>query len=292
MKPNFPVKVFEDVKSSDFVKFNKKHVTEDYVSENFKEFGWDVYRPFTDTGIDLIASKKICPKNHTKWHEKTNDQTTCKYNNCNEKLIRISRFIQVKTREVKGDSSSSQFFGYTLKSKDFRTDPRHVFLLFSDYTDHLIILPMYEYLSIFYNSSDMGKAFAVPSFRKGNNKLNSLRFDNTTKTWTWNTKNSKISFDKYVNQKGMELIVNPDYDTKLDYYIDKIKEMKLKLFYNYSGENQVSSSKETLLKSHLANQVQKNLKSITSERAKIKNDIDKKITPEIKDSIAKYNKIK
>jgi len=292
MEPNFPVKVFEDVKSSDFDKFNKKHVTEDYVSENFKEFGWDVYRPFDDTGIDLIASKKICPKNHTKWHENTNEQTTCKYNNCNEKLIRISRFIQVKTREVKGDSSL-QFFGYTLKSKDFRTDPRHVFLLFSDYTDHVLILPMYEYLTIFYDNPEIGKThFAVPSFRKGNNKLNSLRFDNKTEKWTWNTQRIQITFEKYVNQKGMELIVNSDYDTKLDYYIEKITEMKLALFHNYSGENEVSPSKETLLQSYLDNQIKQNCKSIKDERANIKNELDKKLPPEVKDSIAKYNKIK
>ena len=63
---DFPVKVFEDIEGSDFEKHNKKQVTEDFVTENFKEIGWSVYRPASDTGIDLIAIKRMCPKNHTK----------------------------------------------------------------------------------------------------------------------------------------------------------------------------------------------------------------------------------
>ncbi len=58
----FPKKIFEDIKGTDFQKHNKKHVTEDFVTENFKACFWNVYRPFNDTGIDLIATKNVCLK--------------------------------------------------------------------------------------------------------------------------------------------------------------------------------------------------------------------------------------
>ena len=61
---NFPFNPFDDILPSDFNKLNKKNVTEDFVEENFKEFGWEVFTPFTDTGIDRIILKKICPNNH------------------------------------------------------------------------------------------------------------------------------------------------------------------------------------------------------------------------------------
>jgi len=50
---NFPINTFQDVSPSDFNKLNKKKVTEDFVSENLKTMGWDVYDPFTDTGIGI-----------------------------------------------------------------------------------------------------------------------------------------------------------------------------------------------------------------------------------------------
>ncbi len=107
----FPINPFIDVDPRAFHSRNKKHVTEDFVSENFRNIGWDISRPFNDTGIDLIISKFVCKKNysHTKFNEQ-NDNTKCKI--CGSNTTKIYRFIQVKTREVKG-----KIFGYTLVQK-------------------------------------------------------------------------------------------------------------------------------------------------------------------------------
>ena len=59
----FPINPFIDVDPRAFHSRNKKHVTEDFVSENFRNIGWDISRPFNDTGIDLIISKFVCKKN-------------------------------------------------------------------------------------------------------------------------------------------------------------------------------------------------------------------------------------
>jgi hypothetical protein len=69
MKKVFPKEVFEDIKGSDFKKYNKKGVSEDFVTENFKAIGWKCFRPFDDTGVDLVVRKEVCPDNHTKWNK-------------------------------------------------------------------------------------------------------------------------------------------------------------------------------------------------------------------------------
>ena len=60
MRYRFPSNLYEDVEPSEFNKDNKKHASEYFVGENFKRLGWDVFEPFTDTGIDRIIEKKIC----------------------------------------------------------------------------------------------------------------------------------------------------------------------------------------------------------------------------------------
>ena len=72
---NFPINVFPDVERTAFKKFLKKNVTEDYVKENLKLRGWECYKPFTDTGIDLLATKVFDNK-------------------------RVYRYIQIKTRAL------------------------------------------------------------------------------------------------------------------------------------------------------------------------------------------------
>ena len=280
---NFPINVFEDVTGKDFSKHNKKHVTEDYVSENFKECGWKVFRPFNDTGIDLIATKKCCPKNHTQFYDETSNQDKCEV--CKENLITIKRFIQVKTREVKGDEAASQFFGYTLKSKDFRTDPRHVFLLYSDYTNDFIIIPMYEYLKIFHDTEQLGKGhFGTPSFRQGNNKLNGLR-KFSDGHWAWKTRGETTYFDKFVNNNGMQLIMNPNYDLKIDEFIEKIFHLKFSLYYNYSKGRQVDEVMESKIKKYLQMKVTHNLKSISADRKKTREKLKKELSPQLVSSI-------
>lgn len=281
----FPAKVFEDVSGTDFLKHNKKHVTEDFVGENFKDLGWDVYRPFNDTGIDLIITKKCCPQYH--------DQSDVNSNNelcdvCNKELILITRFIQVKTREVKETNGQGVIFGYTLKSKDFRTDPRHVFLLYSDYTNDFIIIPMYEYLKIFYENENVGKAhFGTPSFRQGNNKLNNLKYYKNYNRWEWSVKgrSRNILFNKFVNESGVELISNPDYDINIDKYTKKISEMKMKVFYTYSKGKQVNQEMELEINEYLKNKTMENIDSISNIRSdtleKLKNELPSELIESI-----------
>ena len=54
MSKRFPSNPYEDVTPSEFNKSNKKHASEYFIAENFKSYGWFVYEPFTDTGIDRI----------------------------------------------------------------------------------------------------------------------------------------------------------------------------------------------------------------------------------------------
>lgn len=284
---NFPYVVFEDVSGYDFSKHNKKHVTEDFVGENFKDLGWSVYTPFNDTGIDLIITKKCCPLGHTEIDEDTSNEDLC--TQCQTELITIKRFIQVKTREVKGESNSSQFFGYTLKSKDFRTDPRHVFLLYSDFTNDFIIIPMYDYLKIFYEHRDLGKShFGTPSFRKGNNKLNSLRRHQSGR-WIWSTRSrsNSVNFDKFINGNGLKLMSNPDYDINLNKYIEKISNMKLKLFYTYSRGRQVDEKTERCINEYLSKKLIENIKTIPKFRSATRQKLKKELSSELIDSIEK-----
>ncbi len=277
----FPIKIFEDIKGTDFSKHNKKQVTEDYVAQNFYECGWSIYRPFNDTGIDIIAIKKVCPNGHTGIFEKTFELYNCK--TCNSDFIHIHRFIQVKTREVKGDDDKKQFFGYTLKSKDFRTDPRHVFLLYSDATDEFLIIPMFEYLKIFHNTS-LGKShFGTPSFRKGNNKVNNLK-RNISGDWEW----SGVSFMPFLNEKGLELISSPQIDINLNSYIEQVTKMKFDLFYDYSRGRQTDEDTEIEIKEILKNKVEYNLKNIAKQRDETKNLLDKKLDKTLKEGINGY----
>jgi len=278
---DFPIKVFDDIEGSDFEKHNKKQVTEDFVTENFKEIGWSVYRPASDTGIDLIAIKRMCPKNHTKIFENTKDIQNCK--ECGVKLIQVKRFIQVKARELKG-SPKNQFFGYTLASKHFRTDPKHVILLYSDYSNEFLIIPMYDYLKMFYENESMGKThFGTPAFRQGNNKLNSLRKEDNH--WSWRSHSSKVSFDEFVNEMGIEKISNCDYDVKFEEYQRKIADMKFDMFFNYSRGRETSEKNEKWINKFLGNKVKENKKSIIKQRSATRKTLSNELSKELKRSI-------
>ena len=274
----FPFNVFEDIEPYEFDKHNKTRVTEDFVSENFKDIGWSVFRPFIDTGIDLIVERYICPKNHTNWDEiYTEQEKNCK--ECDSKLIKITRFIQVKTREVKG-TEVSQKFGFTLKSKDFRNDPRHTFLLYSDRSLEFLIIPIYEYLKIFYDNLSLGKShFQVPTFRYNNNKQNSLRLNK--KGWHW----VNVSFNQFVNEKGLSLMMDSKYDLNFEDYIEKISNLKLNLFSTYSKGRQATETEEQKINNALNLLKKLTPKEIIKIREKNKNDLITEINDELKRSI-------
>lgn len=234
MSKRFPINVFPDVERNSFNKYTKKNVTEDYIYENLKLQGWTCYKPFVDTGIDLIATK------------------------LNENGEMIYRYIQIKTRELSYDKK----FGYTLKPKDFRTDPRHFFLFFCDTIDEIILISMYDYMKIFYTNKEMGIThFANPTFRTDNNKLNSLKYDkNNGWSWTYKSKTGKktISFNDYVNEKGLQKMNDSFIDNNLEEIIKEITKMKFEMFYKL---NKTPSNKE-LFKKELNEEIIKELNSL------------------------------
>ena len=70
-------------------------------------------------------------------------------------------------------------FGFTLSSNDFRTDPRHVFLFYSDNTTEKLqdvhIIPINKFLEYMIINKKLGQSmFSVDSFRQGNGKQNIL----------------------------------------------------------------------------------------------------------------------
>jgi len=245
----FPINPFPDVQPSDFNKLNKKHVSEDYVGENFKLINWEVFLPFNDTGIDRIISKYICPNNHTKYNENLNN-LPCP--TCNSPSIKIFRFLQIKTRELKGEQADT--FGFTLTPEDFRTDPRHIFLFYSDHTNDFIMLSVSNYLDFF--EANNRADFSKPTFRQGNGKLNDLKYDAVTKNWLF----KGVDWKDYVNIAGIENMQNSYYDLNLDWYISHIDSVKRKLFYQFSGGNTFNQHIEIGINNYIT-QIQTNQKT-------------------------------
>lgn len=248
----FPKNPFEDIKPTDFNKLNKKQVTEDFVEENFKNLGWSVFKPFHDTGIDRLIIKSVCPKNHTKIDENLLGEP-CPV--CNSKSIEIMRFIQVKTRQLKDN-----VFGFTLKSKDIRVDPRHVYLLYSDKTTEskqdFLIVPVKEYLN-FFNSNSINP-FSATSFRKGNNKLNSLKYNPTNDTWKWNSYN----WDHFRNISGLQRIQDPKIDLNLNKEIEETRILADNLQRKFSKGNSYTQETSDLINKEL----QEKLKLYSSKK--------------------------
>ena len=217
---NFPQNVFPDVERNAFKKFSKKNVTEDYIKENLKLQGWDCYAPFTDTGLDLIATKEVDGR-------------------------LIYRFIQIKTRSL--DSKGK--FGFTLKSKDFETDCRKFFFFYcdSDSNDNLIddvlIISMYDYMNLCYENKEIGLShFGTASFKNGNNKINSIKCEVNKKedeenNWTWVFQRKKLSLNKYLNNNGLKLFNSTDYDDNLETKNAVIGRIKKELFYAFEKGN-------------------------------------------------------
>ena len=262
-KVKFPMNPFEDINPSDFNKLNKKHVTEDFVSENLKNLGWDVYSPFNDTGIDRIIIKSVCPDGHT---EVNGNLKNKRCPTCNKESIEIKRFVQVKTRQLKNN-----IFGFTLKSKDIRIDPRHIYFLYSDNTtaekQDFLILSIKDYLKFFIDNDT--NPFAPTSFRKGNNKLNSLKYDPTNDKWSW----GRYSWEAFKNISGMEKIQNPHMDINLSIEIKKTRDLANKLQRVFNKGSSYSQETEEIVNKEL----KKNLGAYndTSKILDIRKDVEK-----------------
>ena len=174
---------------------------------------------------------------------------------------------------VKGNT-----IGYTLDNADIRADPRHILLIFSDADEgNFIILPLLEYLhELSHRHAPAGRGhFGVPSFRYGNMKVNNIKHDpGNTPAFFWSYgqggNNKKISFDKYLNENGMQVLSNPKFDQEFDDYSAVMGKMKLKLIHGYNkGEefNKVYPIKKNSKKSFKEKQKKernKGEKTITS----------------------------
>ena len=276
----FPANPFEDIKPSEFNKLNKKHVTEDFVSENLKNLGWDVYSPFNDTGIDRIIIKSVCPEGHTKVSENLKNH---KCPVCNKESIEIKRFVQVKTRQLKNN-----IFGFTLKSKDIRIDPRHVYFLYSDNTtaekQDFLIIPLKEYLKFFIDNNM--NPFAPTSFRKGNNKLNSLKYEPNTDKWSW----GRHSWEVHKNIAGMNKIQNPKIDLNLDTEIEETRQLANSLQRVFNKGSSYSEDVEIKINEELKKNVAKfeDASKIIELRKKVEKYLHEHCDQATIDSMNKY----
>ena len=277
----FPINPFIDVDPKVFHSRNKKHVTEDFVAENFKSINWNIFRPFNDTGIDLIISKKVCSKDIT--HTKFNDPILNECPKCKNETKIIHRFIQIKTREL-----VKNILGYTLKSKDFRTDPRHIFLFYSDHTTDFISLSVIDYLKFFENTNI--SHFGTPTFNQGNGKMNSLKFDVTNNTWSY----SGHSWEQFRNINGINNFTHRDFDENLIPYSKKITQIKKKLFYDFKmgrtfhfNENQKEEI-VNFIKLNLVNANKENFKKLFKNYIQKMNNLDGRIRDSANSYLKEY----
>ena len=257
---DFPINVFPDVERNAFKKHLKKNVTEDYIKENLKLRNWECYKPFTDTGIDLIATKIIDG-------------------------VRVYRYIQIKTRVLGADKK----FGYTLTSKDFVTDPKKIYFLFCDTENDVIILPTYDYLKIFYENESIGKShFATPSFRNNNNKLNSLKCIDGKWGWYYGKSKNHVDFTPYVNENGLARIESLDIETNYEEYSKEIVKMKFEMFYKMSK----TTGNSVLFEEDSAKEISDKLNALRDmdaiEYAKQISEIDDKFKSEEPDLYKSY----
>jgi hypothetical protein len=325
MSIRFPSNPFKDVEPSEFNKYNKKHASEHFLDENFRKNGWQVFEPFTDTGIDRIIRKKICPNNHTKYDHKTDKIDECE--GCGEPLKRITRFLQIKTRKLGTKNISKnlellkyQFLGYTLQSADFRTDPRHVFLFYSDNTTEtqqdVHIIPIADYLQFFINNDTMtprgaspaNSQFAVTSFREGDGKDNHL-FYKPDNTWVYNPQgrskkdasgnivgkiSNEIPFNDWLNEKGLEKISNHVIENDMITLQNTITTHKLQLFYRFTKgrSNTITHENVQTIRTHFQeNQLVENYsETLQQQREATIVTLQQLLEdePELKESIKKY----
>ena len=276
----FPKNPFEDVNPSDFNKLNKKEVTEDFVGENFRLLGWHIYKPFTDTGIDRIIVKFVCPDGHTALNQEARNKE-CSV--CGKLPIAISRFIQVKTRKL-----VDNVFGFTLKPKDIRIDPRHIYLLYSDNTTQdkqdFFIVPVKELLSFFKTTKT--NPFRAKAFRTGNYKLNSLYYDSSKDTWAWNS----TSWEKFRNVNGLKFLQNPQIDLNINQEIKLTRNMANELQHTFSKGRSYSIRTENVVNDELAQRLKlySNKSKILETRSKVDSYLAVKCSPETLESSRKY----
>ena len=297
MAIRFPTNPYEDVLPSEFNKSNKKHASEFFIAENFKQYGWFVYEPFTDTGIDRIIQKKVCPDGHTEYIDDTREKKQC--SKCSKDLMKITRFVQIKTRELKDHdgwkNDKYKYFGFTLSSADFKTDPRYVFLLYSDNTtkedQDVLIIPISDFFDFFTKHKSLGQSFfSTTSFRQGNGKINDLNYNLSTKSWVYHpTIKSEINLDDFVNESGLKKISDLRLDNEKQTVQEKLTEQKLALYFDPVKWNKNVKMVQPILDGRLKKDYPEKLKI---QREKQLKSFKEELPKELKTSIAQGYLIK
>jgi len=294
-EPIFPVDVFPLVEPKDYFKFDKVNFSEDFVGENFRAMNWDVYTPIQDKGIDRIIVKYVCEVDgHTQLNENLRGDV-CRVNGCNKKSKKITRLIQIKTRKatlVKSTKSNespskdqTRFIGYTFKPKDFLTDPRICFLIYSDWTENFLIFPIYEFMELMKKNSKNHGYFKSASFKQGNDKKNNIRVEK--KKWFL----GEESLDQYVDSKGLEKISSYNLEKDIDTISKKILQIKQEDFLDIAHTGDIKNTLDTDSLKELVDQInstkekdQKYFANLIKQNGDFINTLDQ----DLRNSIAKY----
>ena len=223
----------------------------------------------------------------------------------------------MKTRKLKIPKSPKavvelgyKFFGFTLKTTDFRTDPRHIFLFYSDNTtleqQDVHIIPISDLLQFFIDNVGEGETmFSGTSFREGDGKINSL-FHKPDDTWVYNPKGhrsttqnpqprirSEIVFNDWLNENGLRKISNINIENNFQPLQNQIVANKLSLFYNYKkpqGQiitDQVEQQILQFLRRHLDATFPVTVTNQRQNTENIMNQLTQQNTS-LRDSISKY----
>jgi hypothetical protein len=322
MAYKFPSNPFSIVDPKDFWKSFKKRFSEDFVTLNFQKMGFRVYEPFQDIGTDRTVTKFICPTCYNKKnvYELVNTEPHC--SDCKSNKIRITRFLQIKTRKLATQKRKSSagietegdpYFGFTLKTKDFIPDPRIVFILFSDHTEpfDFLIFTINDYLNFMLKAKYEINHFKTPTFKFENGKINSIFYENSEKinekyfskgSWVirhtnkHHKKNNRnepssinLSLDDYLNEEGLKRIMNPDIENSFIAKVDEIIAFKRKYFFEMVGGDTFTDADLLIINNHIKSFLNLNSQSRKLIRDKVKakyNKLDKKI----KLSIQNYEK--
>lgn len=279
----FPDNPFPDVKATDFHKLNKEAVSEDFVEGNFRDLSWKVYKPLIDNGIDRIITKNVCPNGHTAYNENLNGKCTV----CDENPIKIIRYVQIKTRKV-GELTEQFNFGYTVSPRDFRPDPRHIFLFYSDHTEDFIIISVLEYLRSLNNLNY--ESFAVPAFKQSNNRVDNLKYIIDEDKWIFRVgrgRSREDNWERFRNIEGIKKIQNPEIDNNLNALSEETAELRNSFFRSMSAGKLLKNYPNSLIKiqEYLTNV--KPLINVKEMRDDTIENLSTSLTSKIKNSINK-----
>lgn len=176
---------YKFLRMNEFDKTNKTRFSEWHIKNYLEEFDFDTFTPHSDNGIDILGIRDD-----------------------------LKVMFQVKTRRLNDEGD----LGFTLKDKDFYSDPRKVFVLFEDDLDKKIFLTISDFLELFVTGS-IKSVFIGLSFRQGNNKINSIHWNGSE--FTLGKKIGSISLEKYTDEVGLKRVLK--YIKEVDFSLESAR---------------------------------------------------------------------